>query len=159
LETRYVDGIGKGGRVLVARLKPGSDLLLSLRSLVEKEGMKTGIILSGVGLLKRACLRNCKVLPKEYPITDANRSFLTFEGPLEILALSGNLSEVKGKPWVHAHVTLSYVEGEEISVIGGHLIEGCIIFGFAEIFLMELENIMMRKEFDEETKTLQLFVQ
>lgn len=159
METRHVNRVGKGGRVVVARLKPGSDLLLSLRRLVEKEGIRAGVILSGVGLLERARLRNCKALPEEYPITDANRSFVTFERPLEILALSGSVSEVEGKPWVHAHVTLSCVEDEEISAIGGHLIEGCIVFGFAEIFLMELEDIEMNREFDEETKTLQLFVQ
>jgi len=158
LENRYVNRFGKPGRILVARIKPGSDLLQSIRSLVEKERIKAGVILSGVGLLKKAHLRNCKVLPKEYPITDANRSFLTFERPLEILALSGNVSEVEGKPWVHVHVTLSYVKNDEIKVVGGHLLEGCIIFGFAEIFIMELKDIDMKKKIDEETKTLQLFV-
>ena len=156
--NRYVSRFGKTGRVLVARIKPGSDLLMSIRSLVEEKGMKAGVILSGVGLLSRARLRNCRVLPEEYPITDANRSFLTFERPLEILALSGNVSEVEGKPWVHAHMALSYVEEDRIRVVGGHLIDGCIIFGFAEAFIMELEDIDMSKKFDQETRTLQLFV-
>jgi len=158
LKTKYVDRVGKGGKVIVTRLKPNNDLLQSIKSLVEKEGIKAGVILSGIGLLKKASIRNCKVLPKEFPITDANRSFLTFQKPLEILSLSGNISEVKGEPLVHAHITLSYVEGEEISVIGGHLIEGCLTFGFVEIFIMELKNIKLEKEFDPETKTLQLFV-
>jgi len=158
LENRYIGRFGKIGKVLVARIKPGSDLLQSIRSLVEENRVKAGVILSGVGLLRRAHLRNCKVFPKEYPITDANRAFLTFERPLEILALSGNVSEVDGKPSVHAHVTLSYVEGDEIRVIGGHLLEGCIIFGFAEVFVIELEDIDMKKEFDEETRTHQLFI-
>ncbi|MFQ6095871.1 MAG: PPC domain-containing DNA-binding protein [Candidatus Bathyarchaeia archaeon] len=159
MENRYVSRLGKRGRVLVVRMKPGSDLLRSIRSILEENGIKAGVILSGVGLLRRARLRNCRVLPEEYPITDANRSFLTFERPLEILALSGNVSEVEGNPWVHAHITLSYVEGDGIRVVGGHLLEGCIIFGFAEVFIMELEDIDMTREFDEETKTLQLFVE
>jgi len=33
-----------------------------------------------------------------------------------------------------------------------------VVFGFAEVFIMELEDIDMRKEFDDETKTLQLFI-
>jgi len=158
LETRYVSKIGTGGKVLVARLKPGSDLLLSIRSLAEKEGIVSGVILSGVGLLRAASLRNCKSFPDQYPITDVNRTFLRFEKPLEILSLTGNVSGFQGKPSVHAHITLSYVEHGRISVIGGHLIEGCLVFGFAEIFLMELEKVQMTKEFDEETKTHQLFV-
>ncbi|MFQ5820022.1 MAG: PPC domain-containing DNA-binding protein [Candidatus Heimdallarchaeota archaeon] len=155
---KYVSRFGKSGKVLVARIKPENDLLQSICSLVEKHEVKSGVILSGVGLLQRARLRNCKSIPNEYPITDANRSYLTFEKPLEILALSGNVHEVEGKSGVHAHITLSYVEEDKIGVVGGHLIEGCIVFGFAEIIIMELEEIDMGKTLDAETKTLQLFV-
>jgi len=63
------------------------------------------------------------------------------------------------KQLVHAHLTLSYTEKEKIRVIGGHLIEGCKVFGFAEVFIMELTKIEMVKKFDEETKTLQLFTE
>lgn len=149
---------GTSGRILVVRLKSGSDLLETLYDLVSKEGIKACVIISGVGLLCEAQLRNCKSLPREFPITDSNRIFLSFEKPLEILSISGNISRAEGMTLVHAHVTLSYVEGDEISVVGGHLLEGCIIFGFAEIVLMELEDIEMEKRLDEETKTLQLFV-
>lgn len=158
MENRYVNRSGRSSKVLVARIKPDSDLLESIRDIVEENGVKAGVILSGVGLLRRAQLRNCKILPNKYPITDVNRSFLTFESPLEILALSGSVSEVKGKPLIHVHVTLSYITGDKIKVIGGHLLKGCIIFGFAEVFIMELEDMEMKKEFDEETRTLQLFV-
>jgi len=159
LENRYVSRLGNSGRIFVTRIMPGSDLLQSIRTVVEEHRIKAGVIISGVGLLRRAHLRNCRTLPKEYPITDTNRSFLTFERPLEILALSGNISEVEGKPWVHTHITLSYIEGESVRVIGGHLLEGSIIFGFAEVLIMELKDIDMKKNFDEETKTLQLFAQ
>ncbi len=149
--------VGSASRVVVARLKPGSDLLLTLRDIVVKEGIEAGVILSGVGLLGEARLRNCKSLPEEYPITDENRTYLSFSRPMEILSLSGNVTMAEGSPLVHAHATLSHVEGDKIGVIGGHLIEGCIVFGFAEIILMELEDIEMEKKYDEETRTLQLF--
>jgi len=154
----YDARVGGASRVVVARLKPGSDLLQSLRDIAVKEGVKAGVILSGVGLLSEARLRNCKSLPEEFPITDLNRTYLSFHRPLEILSLSGNVTMAEGSPLVHAHATLSYVEGHEIGVIGGHLIEGCIVFGFAEIILMELEDVKMEKNYDEETRTLQLFV-
>ena len=159
LENRSISRLGKSGKVFVARMKSGNDLLRALNNLLEEHNIKAGVILSGVGLLRRAGLRNCKSLPKEYPITDENRSYMEITNPLEILTLSGNISEVEGKSWVHAHVTLSYIDGEEIHVVGGHLIEGCIIFGFAEVIIMELKDIDMRKTFDEETKQMQLFVQ
>ena len=123
MSERYIVRSGRPGRVIVARVKPGSDLLRSLRKIAAEEGITSGFIVSGVGLLKRARLRNCKSLPEEYPITDTNRIFLSFENPLEILSISGNVTMAEGEPLVHAHLTLSRVEGGEIAVIGGHLID------------------------------------
>jgi len=143
--------------VIVARLKPGCDLLHSLQRIVEEKGIRAAVVLSGVGLLSRAELRNCKTLPDKFPITDQNRSFQSFDRPLEILGVSGNVSMAEGKPLVHVHVTLSYVEDERIVVVGGHVTEGCAVFGFAEVFLLELTGIEMVKVFDEETRTHQLF--
>lgn len=157
MTDRYIVRSGQTSRVIVARVKPGSDLLRSLQKVAVEEGVASGVIVSGVGLLKQAKLRNCKCLPDEYPITDANRTYLSFEKPLEILSISGNVTLAEGKPLVHAHLTLSEVEGNEITVIGGHLIEGCVVFGFSEFAILELEGIEMVKRFDEETQTLQLF--
>jgi predicted DNA-binding protein with PD1-like motif len=154
---RYIVRSGQPGRVIVARVKPGSDLLSSLQKIAAEEGITSGVIVSGVGLLKHARLRNCKSLPEEYPITDANRTFLSFENPLEILSISGNVTLAEGEPLVHAHLTLSSVEEDEITVIGGHLIEGCVVFGFSEFAILELEGVEMVKRFDEETRTIQLF--
>ena len=157
MTDRIIVRSGQPGRVIVARVKPGSDLFRSLQKVVVEEGVTSGVILSGVGLLKQAKIRNCKTLPEEYPITDANRTFLSFEKPLEILSISGNVTLAEGEPLVHAHLTLSSVEEDEITVMGGHLIEGCVIFGFSEFAILELEGIEMAKRFDEETQTLQLF--
>lgn len=46
-----------------------------------------------------------------------------------------------------------------MKVVGGHILDGCFVFGFAEIVIMELIKIDMEKRFDSETKTLQLFVE
>lgn len=157
MTERYVLRTGGPGRVVVARLMPGSDLLRSLQRIVEEKGIKAAIILSGVGLLSKAELRNCRSLPDQYPITDRNRSFQSLEKPLEILGLSGDVSVVEGLPNVHAHATLSCVEDEAIRVVGGHLVEGCKVFGFAEVFLLEITGVEMVKSLDEETRTHQLF--
>jgi uncharacterized protein len=153
----YVLRTGGSARVIVARLRPGCDLLRSLQQIVEEKGIKAAAVLSGVGLLSNVRLRNCKKLPDAYPITDQNRSFHSFERPMEILGVSGDVSIMEGNPVVHAHLTLSYVEEDRIIVVGGHLIEGCKVFGFAEIILLELSGIEMVKNYDEETKTHQLF--
>ena len=158
MTIRYDAQPGKAGRIMVLRLKPGSDLLETLHTLVSEERIEAGVIVSGVGLLGEARLRNCKSLPRDFPITDSNRTFLSIKKPLEILSISGNISKAEGSPLVHAHITLSSVEEGDVSLVGGHLLEGCKVHGFAEIVIMELEEIEMEKRFDEETKTLQLFV-
>ncbi|MGB9727205.1 MAG: PPC domain-containing DNA-binding protein [Nitrososphaeria archaeon] len=153
----FVYKSGVPGKVLVIRLKTGSDLLLSLKKIVEENGIGAGVIVSGVGLLEKARIRNVKILPEKFPISDEHRAIVSFIGPLEILSLSGNISLVEKKPSVHLHATLSYYDGKTIQVVGGHVIEGCIVFSFAEVIIIEIENILMEKSFDEETKTFQLF--
>jgi predicted DNA-binding protein with PD1-like motif len=155
--VNYFSREGKIGRVIVARLKTGSDLYQSLHRIVSEYDIKAAVISSGVGLLSKAKLRNCKNLPDEFPITDNNRDYSTFETPLEILGISGNVSLVEGKPLVHAHLTLSHIEDNKIQVIGGHMIDGSIVHGFSEIIITEITDIKMHKKYDEETKTHQLF--
>jgi len=157
MTERYVQRSGGAGRVIVARVKNGCDLLRSLQQIAEEKGIRAAVILSGVGLMSNAKLRNCKTLPEKFPITEQNRSYTSFHRPMEVLGISGNVSVAEGKPLVHAHLTLSYVEDEKIAVVGGHMTEGCTVFGFAEVFLMELAGLEMAKSLDEETKTLQLF--
>ena len=154
---RYVLRFGENGRIHVIRLKTGSDLLLTLDKLINEKGINAAVILSGVGLLSTAKLRNCKNLPENFPITDKNRNYQAINYPCEILSISGNVSTVDDKALIHAHLTLSYMHNKTIKVIGGHLIPGCIIHGFSEIIIMEITNIEMIKKYDEETKTYQLF--
>lgn len=157
MTERHVARTGRTARVVVARLKPGSDLLHSLQEFAAEEDIGAGVILTGLDLLGEARLRNCKSVPEEFPITDADRSFHNYEEPLEILSISGTVTLTEGNPLVHAHVTLSSADKDGIQVIGGHLIEGCVIAAFSEVAIMELEGIEMVKRFDEETRTLQLF--
>jgi len=158
MKSRHIVKDSRQGKILVARLKPEADLISSIKKIVKEKSVKAGVVLSGAGLLRKAHIRNCKSLPEKYPITDANRLFTTIEKPLEILAVSGIIYTVKGELNVHAHAVLSFIE-DNISVVGGHLLEGCIVYGFAEIVIMELKEISMEKEFDPETQTLQLFVE
>jgi predicted DNA-binding protein with PD1-like motif len=155
--VRYVSRNGEAGRVHVIRLKTGCDLLRTLEAVINEKGISAAVILSGVGLLSRARIRNCMNLPEEFPITDRNRDYQSIDHPCEILGMSGNVSKAEGKPLLHGHLTLSYVVDGRIIVVGGHMIPGSVVHGFAEIIVMELKDIDMLKNYDEETKTLQLF--
>lgn len=153
----YILRSGGLRRIVVARVRLGGDLFLMMEEIAEKENIRAGVILSAVGALSRASMRNVKTLPEKLPIREANRFSVSLEGPFEILSVSGNISEVEGRPTVHAHITLSAVRDDEVISLGGHLTEGCIACPFVELVIAELEDISMRKALDDETGTYQLF--
>jgi len=144
-------------RVIVAWIKRGNDLLLSMNKIVLDEGIKAGVILSAVGALSRASLRNVESLSNELLIIDENRKYTVIENPCEILSLSGNIAEIEENPIVHAHISLSFVQKNEVKSISGHLVEGFVVFPFAEIVIAEISGINMKKAIDNDTKTYQLF--
>lgn len=135
---------GRVKRVIVAKVKPDSDLLLALEEIASREEVRAGIILSCVGSLKKATLRQLKMFPKDLPPTDRQRLFRVVEKrPLEILAVSGNISRQSGRLVVHAHIVVSAVLDEEIIVFGGHLTRGNIAYLLVEVAIAELEGIEM----------------
>jgi predicted DNA-binding protein with PD1-like motif len=147
---------GRLGKIVVIRLAPGSDLLQSITEVVYKEGITSGLILSGVGSLRRIVLRNVRSYPKAFPITDEARIFTSLEGPLELLSISGNISlREDGQTVVHAHVTVSSGCPESIAY-GGHLVAGAIIYTTGELVLAETEGVELQRIFNEATKTYEL---
>ena len=62
----------------------------------------------------------------------------------EILSLNGTVSE----DLCHLHIALSK---EDLSVVGGHLVEGCIINTTCELVLGLCEGWQIHREFDRET--------
>jgi len=144
-------------RVIVAKINPNKDLLVTIEELAIEKNIKSGIILSGVGSLKRAILRNLIHFPEHFPITAKNRLYKTIEGPLEILSLTGNiLQREDGKLVVHAHICLSSVQGNKIVTLGGHLVEGCITYVKVEIAIAELRNMKLKRRLHYETKAWEL---
>ena len=77
--------------------------------------------------------------------------------PTKPVALSGQFHVRVSKYVQDPIMATSFVEDEKVSTVGGHLLEGCIVVGFAEVYIMELTEIEMVKRFDEETQTTQLF--
>ncbi|MEM2901419.1 MAG: DNA-binding protein [Candidatus Bathyarchaeia archaeon] len=150
-------GEGRIKRAVLVKVEPGNDLHTCLREAVSKLGIKAGLIVSGVGSLKKARLRNLERFPDEYPIRDEHRAFTTVEGPLEILSLEGNILERSdGELTVHAHITLSKVEDGGPKVLGGHLVEGNETYVMVEIALAELEGVKAVRAIHPETKGWEL---
>ncbi len=127
-------------KTFALRLHPRQDLKQELITFTKKNNIHAGIILTGVGSLRKARLR----MADEKVVT-------VFEEKFEIVSLVGTLCQ----NGVHLHISLSNTEGK---TIGGHLKDGCIVHTTAEIAIGELEEITFSREFDEQTGFTELII-
>jgi predicted DNA-binding protein with PD1-like motif len=120
-------------RILALRLKPGQDLRQQLELFVKEQRIKAGFLITTVGSLRQASMR----LADQPAATD-------FTGKFEIVSLVGTL----GQDGVHLHISISDSAGK---TIGGHLVEGCLIYTTAEIVIGEAQGLSFSRELDAET--------
>jgi predicted DNA-binding protein with PD1-like motif len=154
---RYDVAEARLGRVLTIRMAPGDDLYGTTLKICAERGVKAGVILSVAASLRRATLRNVWQFPNPWPINSDCRIFTPIEGPLELLQMSGNITQTEdGKPYLHAHVTIS-MGRPEATCFGGHLVEGCTIFSTCEMVLAEIEDLAFMRLLDKQTKVGEVF--
>ena len=96
-------------RTVCKRLHRGDDLLGSIRALAEEAAIEAGVVLSAVGCISRGVVRDASGV-----------NLKTIDEPCEIVSLNGTVSRTR----CHLHIALSK---EDLSAVGGHLVEGCII--------------------------------
>lgn len=81
-----------------------------------------------------------------YDITTKSYQWKTFDEPLEIISLTGNLSFVDGKPFWHLHGAFS---GSDFKTVSGHVKE--MVIGLTgELYITPLAMPLTRK-FDDTT--------
>ena len=153
-------GLARFGRVLVMRLGPGEDVLPAMEQLLRDADLTSGVILSGVASLRHASVRNIVRFPDQWPIQADMRRQTTVPGPLEILAMQGNVAPTpnagKGAGFViHCHVEFS-VGAPPAVTYGGHLVDNTIVATTCELYVAELTDLDMRRVHDEQTQTLEI---
>ena len=124
------DDIGTSrARFIAFRLLPGDDVVLSLRNVVGAAGMRAGFIAGAVGSLSTARLRFAGE-------PDGTR----LDGCFEVVSLIGTV-DAEGE---HIHAAISDPSGR---VVGGHVMEGCIVRTTLELVLGELEDLEFAREY------------
>ena len=120
-------------KTICKRLHRGDDLLLSIREIAKEHHIPAGVVLSSVGCISRGRVRDASgVRVRE------------IDDHCEILSLNGTVSEKR----CHLHIALSK---EDLSTVGGHLCEGCIINTTCELVIGILDSWSFDTEFDDET--------
>ncbi len=120
------------------RLLPGTDLRKALSALPDELGIPAGFILAAVGSLSRASLR-----------LGGAETIWEIEADIELLTLSGTLSP----DGAHLHMAVADGAG---SVVGGHVMEGCVVRTTVEIVVGIAPDWSFRRIADPATGFLEL---
>lgn len=115
------------------RLHRGEDLLKSIKLLCLDKNIRAGTVVSAVGCISKGKIRDASGVTVRDITEDC-----------EIVSLMGTVS----KDRCHLHIALSK---EDMSTIGGHLCEGCIINTTCELIIAELPEVFIGIEDDPET--------
>jgi len=124
-----LEGIGRGrmNHIVMGKLGMNIDLLEGIRELAKREKVQTGVVLSGVGALKKATFRNLKVLPSDLRVERHHRLYFELEQPMEIVSLTGWMATIEdGDLEIHAHFSASTVIQDQVVTLGGHLMPGTL---------------------------------
>lgn len=97
------------------KIEPGEEIFATIQSFAKAAGLRAGAI-TAIGAVGDTELGFFVPASKTY----VRR---TFEGDHEILALTGNLSELEGQPFPHCHLILA---GEDFVAYGGHLFRAVV---------------------------------
>lgn len=124
----------------VFRLVKGDLLKESIDKYCIKNNIKAGVIVSSVGCLSKAYIRNA----------GASKIFELRED-LEIISLNGTVSKNR----VHLHISVS---NEKLQVFGGHLENGCVVNSTCELCILELTAVEFDKYFDDKTGYNELLI-
>ncbi len=129
--------------IIFIHLFPDEEVNNKIIEACKNHNIKSAVVISGIGQLKKTKLGYFK--------NRGNYTPQTFDEPLELLSLSGNICKQKDKYFLHIHSSLG---DEKKKVVGGHLIEG-IVNITAEIVLLK-SNIDISRKHDEITGLMSL---
>ena len=128
----------RSGDLLIIRLVHGDDFVESLKEALRGEGVKSGVILGGVGMLRNAKLA--------FYAGDGEYDSVELHEDVELCALNGNISTFEGEYVIHMHATGGKRGGQAVA---GHLMSAKVHMT-GEIAIMISKKDMIRKV-DEDT--------
>ena len=122
---------------IVFRLEMGDRLMESAQKIAATENVKLASI-NGIGACSKIEMGYIDLSIKEYV-------FKTFEGNMEILHATGNITLKDGEPFPHIHIS---VADEACRAFGGHLNEATISATFEGV--MQIIDHEIHREFNED---------
>ena len=126
------------GNKFIVSLENRAEITKAVTAFVEEQGIKAGTV-HGIGAVNETTLRFFDPATKEY--LDK-----TFPEQMEISNLTGNISRMDEKPYIHLHITLGRAD---YTALAGHLLTATI-HGAGELVIEKLDGEVGR-QYDDET--------
>jgi uncharacterized protein len=120
----------------VLRLDAGEDLLERVRAFARERGLRAGIVVEGIGLVRQARVGywdGSRYVPHE------------LAAPHELVGLHGSLATVDGGPSLHLHAALA---GPDYRVVGGHLL-AATVGALVELYVLAFPGATFGRPLDE----------
>ena len=117
-----MQAVREGSRWML-RLDDGDDLFGVLGRFADREQVRAGVVVSGIGMFRRARIGYWD--GSEYVPQDLT-------APHEVVALHGSLARADGAPSLHLHTALA---GADHRLVGGHLLSATV--GVLQEILLE----------------------
>ncbi len=138
---------GKFAKTVPVRLRTGTDVLTGLKQACEANGIKHGVILAGIGSLRKMTYQ--VLTPK--PETKMGAGYTdpqVVPGPVEIVNLQGVVFQSEtGETLLHVHGTFSDRDGK---VYGGHVVAGeNPVLATLDAVLAEVGGVNLVRRMDE----------
>ncbi|MFQ6060847.1 MAG: PPC domain-containing DNA-binding protein [Thermoplasmata archaeon] len=123
--------------LIIAKLDDGENLFNSLREIIRRHDVGSGLVLSGIGMFRNFVLGYFD--GREYQRK-------RFKRPCELLSLQGSIT-TKGETVIHLHTSLA---DENRDVIGGHLFDAEVC-SLNEIVIRKLDDLVLSRKLNPET--------
>ncbi|MFN7991088.1 MAG: PPC domain-containing DNA-binding protein [Candidatus Micrarchaeia archaeon] len=120
-------------REILIRLDDGDEIIASLKAVCGKENVASALV-SGIGAARKAEIAHFDTKEKRY-------NTKKFEGMLEIVSLSGNITQLDDGPAAHLHIAISR---HDYSTLSGHLMSA-EVYPTCEIVLLPYSAKITRK--------------
>ncbi len=121
----------------IIRLEKGEQIIQAIKDFCKTYTI-TSAYFNGIGAVQNAELGYYRLDQKEY-------SWKKFDTAMEVVSLTGNVSQVDGEPFLHIHTVLAY---ENFQTAGGHLKEA-VVGATLEIFMQTVDTKLTRFMDDE----------
>ncbi len=148
MKKNYIAAEGTPGRTIIARLKPGQDIVVGITQILTDKNIKAGYMPVIAGGFKQLRLISMKPGESADSPVQIERDYTE---PMEYFGV-GTIAQHNGQPSLHVHLSAGRTENKSLT---GHLVSGEIVL-VTEVVIVEINGVNLIRREDPEIFNLPL---